>query len=313
MLENWDRLRVDRLWVAQDWSPPVPFDRDAQYSELSRCRSGWGGVKAGAQSILIGYQRSPMMVSETTVPELSVVVPVKDEAENLAPLIDEICTSLKGTNVGFEIVYVDDGSTDATPALLADLMAARPELRAIRHRECRGQSAAIATGVEAARADLIATLDGDGQNDPADIPELLARYREVSAPGDKALMIAGHRTMRKDTWLRRLSSRIANGIRGVMLKDDTLDTGCGLKIFPREAFMAMPRFNHMHRFLPALMLRSGGRIECVHVNHRPRERGASKYGVWNRLWVGIIDLFGVMWLARRPIHADSDTLEPNSR
>ena len=119
--------------------------------------------------------------------------------------------------------------------------------------------------------------------------------------------------MRKDTWLRRLSSRIANGIRGVMLKDDTLDTGCGLKIFPREAFMAMPRFNHMHRFLPALMLRAGGRIECVHVNHRPRERGASKYGVWNRLWVGIIDLFGVMWLARRPIHADSDTLEPNSR
>ena len=126
-------------------------------------------------------------------------------------------------------------------------------------------------------------------------------------------MIVDHRTMRKDTWLRRLSSRIANGIRGVMLRDDTLDTGCGLKIFPREAFMAMPQFNHMHRFLPALMLRGGGRIECVPVNHRPRERGVSKYGVWNRLWVGIIDLFGVMWLARRPIRADADTLEPSSR
>ena len=178
----------------------------------------------------------------------------------------------------------------------------------------RGDGAAeVRQIVEAARANLIATLDGDGQNDPADIPALLTRYREVSTPGDKTFMITGHRTMRKDTWLRRLSSRIANGIRGVMLKDDTLDTGCGLKIFPREAFMAMPRFNHMHRFLPALMLRGGGRIECVHVNHRPRERGASKYGVWNRLWVGIIDLFGVMWLARRPIRADADTLEPTSR
>ena len=254
-----------------------------------------------------------MMVSEATAPELSIVVPVKDEAENLAPLIDEICTSLEGSNVGFEIVYVDDGSTDATPALLADLMAVRPELRAIRHRECRGQSAAIATGVAAARANLIATLDGDGQNDPADILVLLTRYREVSAQGGAALMIAGHRAMRKDIWLRRFSSSIANGIRGAVLKDGTPDTGCGLKIFPREAFMAMPQFSHMHRFLPALMLRGGGLIETIQVSHRPRKRGASKYGVWNRLWVGITDLFGVMWLARRPIGADAVTLEPASK
>ena len=189
------------------------------------------------------------MVSRSTAPELAVVVPVKDEVENLAPLIDEICTSLEGANLCFEIIYVDDGSIDATPALLADLMAVRPELRAIRHRKCRGQSAAIATGVAAASANLIATLDGDGQNDPADIPALLTRYREVSAQGDAALMIAGHRATRKDILLRRLSSRIANGVRGAMLKDDTPDTGCGLKIFPREAFMAMPQFDHMHRFL----------------------------------------------------------------
>ena len=254
-----------------------------------------------------------MSVSGAKPPELSVVVPVKDEAENLAPLIGEICTSLEGAGVVFEIVYVDDGSGDATPDLLAAMMAERPVLRALRHRACRGQSAAIATGVAAARAPLIATLDGDGQNDPADIPALLARYREVSVTDGGALMITGHRATRKDTWIRRLSSRVANGIRGSLLKDDTPDTGCGLKIFPRDAFMAMPSFNHMHRFLPALMLRGGGRIESVHVNHRPRERGVSKYDVWNRLWVGIMDLFGVMWLARRPIHAQADPLEPTSK
>ena len=250
------------------------------------------------------------MVSEATTPELSVVVPVKNEAKNIALLIHEICTTLEGLNLGFEIIYVDDGSTDATPALLADIMVVRPELRAIRHQECRGQSAAIATGVAAARANLIATLDGDGQNDPSDIPSLFARYQEASAHSSAALMVTGHRTARKDVWLRRFSSSIANGIRGAMLKDDTPDTGCGLKIFPREAFMAMPQFNHMHRFLPALMLRGGGLIESVQVNHRPRQHGASKYGVWNRLWVGITDLFGVMWLARRPIRADATPLEP---
>lgn len=251
-----------------------------------------------------------MPAADARLPELSVVVPVKDEADNLAPLIDEICVSLEGAGVVFEIVYVDDGSTDATPNLLSELMAERSVLRAVRHRQCRGQSAAIATGVAAARAPLIATLDGDGQNDPADIPALLARYREASAAAGAALMITGHRAARKDAWLRRLSSRVANGVRGSLLKDGTPDTGCGLKIFPREAFTAMPRFNHMHRFLPALMLRGGGRIESVPVSHRPRERGVSKYGVWNRLWVGIVDLSGVMWLVRRPIRAEAEPLEP---
>ncbi|MEK9723754.1 MAG: glycosyltransferase [Rhodospirillaceae bacterium] len=249
-----------------------------------------------------------MADSPQALPELSVVVPVKDEAENVAALIDEIVAALTPAGVAFEIVYVDDGSTDATPQILAEQMAARPKLQVRRHRVCCGQSAAIATGVAAARAPLIATLDGDGQNDPADIPALLARYREESRASG-ATMIAGHRAKRRDTWLRRMSSRIANGVRGGLLKDRTPDTGCGLKVFGRDAFLAMPRFDHMHRFLPALMLRGGGRVVSVPVNHRPRARGTSKYGVWNRLWVGIVDLFGVMWLARRAVNPDVETPE----
>lgn len=248
-----------------------------------------------------------MVQSDTARPNLSVVVPVKDEADNVRPLIEEIVASLGAANVVYEIVYVDDGSTDATPEHLTQLMAEVPTLRVFRHAACCGQSAAIATGVTKATAPLIATLDGDGQNDPADIPALLARHAE--AGGDGPVMIAGHRTKRRDTGLRRLSSRIANGIRGGLLKDDTPDTGCGLKVFPRDAFMAMPRFDHMHRFLPALMLRLGGRVVSVPVNHRPRQRGVSKYGLWNRLWVGIVDLFGVMWLARRAVRPDVQIVE----
>ena len=148
-----------------------------------------------------------------------------------------------------------------------------------------------------ADAPVIATLDGDGQNDPADIPTLLDRFREFADPD--RILIAGHRTKRKDSWLKKVSSRFANSVRAAILKDDTPDTGCGLKVFSRNAFLAMPRFDHMHRYLPALMIRSGGKVISVPVNHRPRERGTSKYGVWNRLWVGIADLFGVMWLIRR--------------
>ncbi len=245
---------------------------------------------------------------ETASPEISVVVPVKDEADNLAPLINEIGASLTGAGIAHEIVYVDDGSTDATPDILRRLMSDLPAVRAVRHHVCCGQSAAIATGVSHASAPLIATLDGDGQNDPADIPALLNRYREAAEGG--LVMIAGHRTKRRDTALKRLSSRIANGIRGGLLKDATADTGCGLKVFSRDGFLALPRFDHMHRFLPALIIRAGGRVISVPVNHRPRERGASKYGVWNRLWVGIIDLFGVMWLARRAVRPDVEPLEP---
>jgi dolichol-phosphate mannosyltransferase len=175
--------------------------------------------------------------------------------------------------------------------------AGKPEIRLIRHSVRSGQSAAVATGVRAARAAWIATLDGDGQNDPADIPRLLEAVRQS---GTRRLrLVMGNRTTRRDTWLRRLSSRVANGVRGGLLKDGTPDTGCGIKVFDRAVFMDMPRFNHMHRFMPALFQREGYEVLSVPVNHRERMRGQSKYGLHNRLWVGIVDLFGVMWLIRR--------------
>ena len=160
-----------------------------------------------------------------------------------------------------------------------------------------GQSAAVATGVRHAGAAWIATLDGDGQNDPADIPKLLDTA--LRSKSDRLRLVMGNRTTRRDTWLRRLSSRVANGVRGGLLKDGTPDTGCGIKVFDRAVFMDMPRFNHMHRFMPALFQREGFDVVSVPVNHRERTRGTSKYGLHNRLWVGIVDLFGVMWLIGR--------------
>ncbi len=231
-------------------------------------------------------------------PDLSVVVPVHNESENINPLIDEIVAAL-GPNTAFEIVYVDDGSSDDTQGVLRARAVELGNLRIIRHAGCAGQSAAVRTGVKAAKAPLIATLDGDGQNDPGDIPRLLAVLRERKKEDRNGILIAGYRTERKDTWLKRLSSRIANRVRARLLGDDTPDTGCGLKIFTKEAFLDMPAFDHMHRFLPALMIRRGGRVVSVPVNHRPRSRGLSKYGLFDRLWVGITDLGGVMWLNRR--------------
>jgi len=231
-------------------------------------------------------------------PALAVVVPVKNEAENIVPLIDEIHRALTD-HAEFEIVYVDDGSTDATTEILKTEQKARPYLRVLRHARSCGQSAAVASGVKAAKAPIIATLDGDGQNDPADIPAMLQRLLAEPEARRDFLLVAGHRQKRRDTGIRRISSKIANGVRAWMLKDATPDTGCGLKLFTRAAFLDMPRFDHMHRFLPALMIRRGGAVVSVPVHHRPRERGVSKYGVWNRLWVGIVDLFGVMWLQRR--------------
>ncbi len=228
---------------------------------------------------------------------LSVVVPVKNEAENVEPLIREINIALSGL-ADFEIVYVDDGSSDATLTELKRLAGKMPQLKVVRHRESCGQSTAITSGVQAARFAWIATLDGDGQNDPADIPALLSRLRSAR-PEENLHMLAGWRANRRDTWLRRVSSKVANGVRSSLLHDATPDTGCGLKVFSRETFLRLPYFDHMHRFMPALVQRYGGRVESVVVNHRPRERGTSKYGVNNRLWVGIVDLFGVMWLIRR--------------
>jgi dolichol-phosphate mannosyltransferase len=234
-------------------------------------------------------------------PEISVVVPVRDEADNIAPLIAEIVAALTPV-CRFEIVYVDDGSRDATAERLRAARQADPRLRVVRHVNACGQSQAVASGVKAARGAIVATIDGDGQNDPADIPKLLARFLAEPEATRNAVLIAGRRARRRDSATKRFSSRIANAVRARMLGDNTPDTGCGLKIFARATFLDLPRFDHMHRFLPALMIRAGGKVESVAVNHRPRERGQSKYGMWDRLWVGIVDLFGVMWLQSRASH-----------
>jgi dolichol-phosphate mannosyltransferase len=227
----------------------------------------------------------------------SVVVPVHNEEENIESLIAEIHAALDAMPE-FEVLYVDDGSSDATAFRLTAAKTKYPRLRAVRHLNRCGQSAALASGVRVARYPWIVTLDGDGQNDPRDIPGLLARASEREHPHSPRL-IAGVRLRREDNWLRRASSRIANAVRGRLLHDQTTDTGCGLKAFRRLDFLALPYFDHMHRFLPALFLRGGGEVISVFVHHRPRSRGRSKYGVRNRLWAGIVDLLGVMWLQRR--------------
>jgi len=237
------------------------------------------------------------------IPEISVVVPVRDEAENIDVLLQEIDAALSGH--AFEIIYVDDGSTDATPAKLRAARARYPSLRVLRHRRSAGQSAGLVTGIRAARGFWIATLDGDGQNDPADIPKLLVRACAPDAPA----LVAGLRAKRKDTALKRFSSRVANAVRRGLLRDSTPDTGCGLKLFRPEIFLRLPPFDHMHRFLPALVQRDGGIVVNVPVNHRPRAAGISKYGVMNRLWVGIVDLAGVMWLQRRALRPEIEDLE----
>jgi len=228
--------------------------------------------------------------------ELSVVVPVCNEAENVAPLAREIDTALRGRP--YEMIFVDDGSTDSTRTALQKLRSdGLSTLRILRHSFRSGQSAAVATGVRAARGIWIATLDGDGQNVPADIPKLVAARDDPANAG--VLLFMGNRTTRRDTGFRRMQSRIANGVRGWMLGDGTPDTGCGIKLFSRAAFLDLPYFDHMHRFMPALFQRRGSRVISVPVGHRSRERGVSKYGMLDRLWVGIVDMFGVMWLRRR--------------
>jgi dolichol-phosphate mannosyltransferase len=231
------------------------------------------------------------------VPSLCVVVPVHNEAGNVLPLVKEIDAALGG-RLHYEVVVVDDGSRDGTPGELAAAAARFAALRVICHRSNCGQSSAIHSGVCAARAPLVATLDGDGQNDPADVHALLDVWRRERRAGE-ALLVVGRRERRHDTWVRRLSSRVANRVRASLLGDATADTGSGLKLFARDAFLALPFFDHMHRFLPALFLRQGGRVISVPVRHRSRRSGRSHYGIHNRLWVGLVDLAGVMWLQRR--------------
>jgi dolichol-phosphate mannosyltransferase len=229
--------------------------------------------------------------------ELSIVIPVFNEAENIEMLAGEIREALDG-KFEYEVLFVDDASGDETPRILQRLREEYPRFRNLRHLRNSGQSTAVWNGVKAARAPWVATLDGDGQNDPADIPKLM---EELSSNGDteNLWMVAGHRQKRRDNWLKRFSSKVANRVRTWLLSDATPDTGCGLKLFSRKAFLELPYFDHMHRFLPALIQRHGGSTRSVVVNHRPRQRGVSKYGLHNRLWVGIVDLFGVRWLQRR--------------
>lgn len=230
---------------------------------------------------------------------ISIVIPMYNEVDNVDPFVNEIHTSLKDCISQFEIIVVDDGSSDGTGAKLSQLSTTIPTLRVLKHDGNFGQSAATLTGIRHAQHPWIVTMDGDAQNDPHDIPLLLTQLEQQTDPS-QPLLIAGNRKKRNDSTLRKLSSRIGNGVRNAILKDDCMDTGCSLKLFSRDLFLQMPHFNHLHRFIPSLIKRAGGTIINVPVNHRPRTHGTSKYGVMNRLWVGIVDLFGVRWLMKRP-------------
>jgi dolichol-phosphate mannosyltransferase len=228
------------------------------------------------------------------MPDISVVVPVRNEAGNIAPLVAEIASALAGRD--FEIVYVNDGSTDVTEAELTRLGAAHSNLRQIRHAQSCGQSAAVASGVRAARGEIVVTLDGDGQNDPAFLPKLVDKLK---ADGAGTGLIAGQRVGRKATAFKKFQSRVANKVRGAILRDGTRDSGCGLKAFRRDVFLRLPVFDGLHRFLPALVRREGYDVGYLDVVDRPRGSGVSNYGFFDRLWVGILDLIGVWWLIRR--------------
>ncbi len=227
---------------------------------------------------------------------LSIVIPARNEAGNIVTLVEEIDAALADLSP-FEIIVVDDGSTDATAADVTERSRTMPHLRLIRHDRSGGQSAAVHTGVLAARAPIILTLDGDGQNPPGELPKLAAPL--LADTTGRVGLVAGQRVGRQDTWSKKTASRLANILRGWLLRDGTRDTGCGLKGFRRDAFLALPYFDHMHRYLPALFVRDGWRIVHVDVTHRARGAGRSNYSNLQRAFVGVPDLMGVVWLARR--------------
>lgn len=256
---------------------------------------------------LYAAEREPLPERQV---DLSVIVPVFDEADNILPLIAEFAAALADVRT-FEVIYVDDGSRDATADRLAEARARYPFLRCLRHAERCGKSQAIRTGMEAARGVLVAVLDGDGQNDPADLPAMLRAYRTANppdAPPASVAMVAGRRVVRHDSAMRRMSSRLGNAVRRALLRDGSLDSGCAMTLMRRETYLRLPYFEHMHRFLAALVQREGLEVVAVPVHHRPRQHGRAKYGVQNRLWVGIVDLFGVLWLQRR-MRRPSATIE----
>ncbi len=227
----------------------------------------------------------------------SVVVPLYNEAENVRPLAEEIFAALAEAGPGLELIFVDDASTDGTAQAVAAID--DPRVRLIRHRRNAGQSAAIASGFHAARGEWVATLDGDGQNDPADLPAMHAR-----AVREGADCVTGVRRKRRDIWLKRASSKVANGFRNRITGDRVSDSGCGIRVVRREALREIPVFNGMHRFMPTLLRSQGFTVLEHEVNHRERTHGVSKYGMRNRLWRGIRDCFGIRWYLRRALPAD---------
>lgn len=238
---------------------------------------------------------NPSIPSAKPAVAVSIVVPVRNEENNVAPLIAEIAAALDG-RWDHEIVYVNDGSTDGTAERISTEMRARKNLRHIVHAKSSGQSAAVRSGVRASRGAIVATLDGDGQNNPAFLPDLISA---IENGGERVGLAAGQRVGRKDTGFKKFQSRVANGVRNMILRDGTRDTGCGLKAFRRDVFLSMPYFDGLHRFLPALVRREGFDIAYVDVIDRPRHSGVSNYGFFDRLWIGMMDLAGVWWLIRR--------------
>jgi len=249
----------------------------------------------------------PAEAAPNAGPDVSVVIPLHDEELNLADLVAGVMAALKAHR--YEVILVDDGSKDGTRALALHLAGKHPELRIIAHQVAAGQSAAVHSGVLAARAPVIATLDGDGQNPPENLPALIAPLMAADRPALLAL-VAGQRVGRQDTFSKKIASRLANGIRAWVLKDGTRDTGCGLKAFRRDAFLALPYFNHLHRYLPALFSRDGWQVTHVDVSHAARQAGRSKYTNLGRALVGVSDLMGVAWLIRRRKTARPTELKP---
>jgi dolichol-phosphate mannosyltransferase len=236
-------------------------------------------------------------VEESGVPRLSVVVPAYNEEENIVPLAHEIIAALEKLPGGFELILVDDASTDETAHRITQI--GHPAVRGVFHRVNCGQSAAVGTGFQAARGEWVATLDGDGQNDPADLPAMLELALKAGVD-----CVTGIRRKRRDTFIRRLSSRVANGFRNMITGDRISDSGCGVRVVRRAALREIPVFNGMHRFLPTLLRGQGYTVEETTVNHRERTRGVSKYGVHNRLWRGIRDCFGIRWYLKRAVRSD---------